>query len=855
LIGSGLFALVFLPQLLGPDFRGRAPAFDPSKRKGFDGLALAALLLLGWGLWHLLLNPTQPPLGAPAANLPVAGTLDAEQSNSLFLVMPGSQAAEARKGQEALSARLYPMEKSQKILGWTALPVRIEPDSLRQRRLQAWKDFWSPGQKSAILGQLGPESPDRSRVEWSEASRLMNTDFTVNSLEGSFPQLPAGDLSLLTQVWLRPGSGFSLLQHLKQGLPKGGSLPESGSGPAPGQSPDWSRMAWLAGLCSLIILLLAWGRIELALLAWVPLWAAYGWLRLVIGWSSVNPGPFGPLVPAILYGAGAAYSLWILHDFLLRYRTGAPEARPTGTLLAYLLLVFAFSFSLLNPDEGRQPLGMVLTVSISSTVLLVRLILPRLYSWLIPSRIRKKLYPWTASGLLISIFAFTYFCLGSFLLGLLGFLLVRLNPLNREKGKLLFHTLISKFTWSQLYIMTNLKKRIINPQKEDFSRPVIMICNHQSFLDILATTLLSPKLILLTNDWVWNSPVFGAVVRIADYYPVMAEGIEKSVARLADRVNQGYSVVVFPEGTRSTDGEIRRFHKGAFYLAEKLELDILPVMIHGTSHSMTKGDFLLKDGYVTTKYLPRISARDPRFGEGYAARAKQIGKYFRQEFRQLRREMEQPAWYREKLIYNYIYKGPVLEWYMRIKLQIENNYQQVHDLLPLAGEFLDIGCGYGMMTYLLHFAGPQRRITGIDYDEEKIALAKGCFSRDEGIRFFHSEALQFPMDQYDGILLMDILHYLDRGEQEALLRSCFKSLRRGGKILIREGDADLAGKHRGTRLTEFFSTRLFRFNRTGAGRLWYVSGTRLREIAVAAGLGFRVAAESRYSSNRLFVLE
>ena len=52
-------------------------------------------------------------------------------------------------------------------------------------------------------------------------------------------------------------------------------------------------------------------------------------------------------------------------------------------------------------------------------------------------------------------------------------------------------------------------------------------------------------------------------------------------------------------------------------------------------------------------------------------RAKLVGRYFREEFGKLKNEIEKPAYFREKLIYNYLYKGPVLEWYMRIKTRLE----------------------------------------------------------------------------------------------------------------------------------------------------------------------------------------
>ena len=106
-----------------------------------------------------------------------------------------------------------------------------------------------------------------------------------------------------------------------------------------------------------------------------------------------------------------------------------------------------------------------------------------------------------------------------------------------------------------------------------------------------------------------------------------------------------------------------------------------------------------------------------------------MGKYFRQQYVKLKAEREQPRFFREQLIYNYIYKGPVLEWYLRVKIRLEKDYQIFHDLLPNKGRILDIGCGYGFMSYMLQFAAPAREITGYDYDEEKIDVASHCFSK------------------------------------------------------------------------------------------------------------------------------
>ena len=230
--------------------------------------------------------------------------------------------------------------------------------------------------------------------------------------------------------------------------------------------------------------------------------------------------------------------------------------------------------------------------------------------------------------------------------------------------------------------------------------------------------------------------------------------------KLQKKVKEGYSIMVFPEGTRSPDSSIKRFHKGAFLLAEKMNLDIVPIIIHGTKDCMNKGENHIKGGSVTVKIFPRVKAEDKSFGNDYHERTKSFQRFFREEYRRMQCELETPAYFRRKLIRNYIYKGPVLEWYTRIKLSLENNYEWFHNRIPRDATIVDIGCGYGMMAYMLNFTSEQRNILGIDYDNDKIELANNCISKNDRIRFVAADAVTFDYTPADVFLLSDVLHYL-----------------------------------------------------------------------------------------------
>lgn len=136
-----------------------------------------------------------------------------------------------------------------------------------------------------------------------------------------------------------------------------------------------------------------------------------------------------------------------------------------------------------------------------------------------------------------------------------------------------------------------------NVYGEDFSRPAVITCNHQSHLDLMLMLSLTPRLVVLTNDWVWNCPFYGYVLRGASFYPV-SEGMDKLLPKLEKLVHEGYSIVVYPEGTRSKDGCIGRFHQGAYHIAQHLGLDVIAMMEYGGNHVMPKNGKYLRRGII-----------------------------------------------------------------------------------------------------------------------------------------------------------------------------------------------------------------------------------------------------------------
>jgi 1-acyl-sn-glycerol-3-phosphate acyltransferase len=143
----------------------------------------------------------------------------------------------------------------------------------------------------------------------------------------------------------------------------------------------------------------------------------------------------------------------------------------------------------------------------------------------------------------------------------------------------------------------------------------VIISNHQSILDILLVNCLRYEFKWISKIENINVPVFGWYLKMADYIIVDRENEESKIEMLEKSyncLNKGISIMIFPEGTRSADNEIGFFKRGAFQLALRAHVPILPVLVDGT------GDILPKHGLIfSSGHHIRIKVLDPIYPDSF----------------------------------------------------------------------------------------------------------------------------------------------------------------------------------------------------------------------------------------------
>ena len=550
---------------------------------------------------------------------------------------------------------------------------------------------------------------------------------------------------------------------------------------------DFYLILYISSFLIFFALWFSYGRIELTLMSFLPMLVSWVIILGLMGILGIEFNIINIILSTFIFGIGDDFSIFIMDGLQNKYRTGQKvlNSHKTAIFFSAFTTVVGMGALVFAKHPALQSISLISILGMIAVVLVAYTIQPLIFRFFIAGPASKGLPPYTLIGLIRTVLLFLLFFIGCIFLRVLIAVLY-LVPVRKSSKQRLVCRLIQITCKGILLLATAVKKEHINKANERFQHPAIIIANHQSFIDILVLLSLSSKILMVTNHWVWHSPFFGAIIRYVDFYYI-GEGYEQYMERMRKKVKEGYSIAIFPEGTRTYNGKMKRFHKGAFYLAETLQLDILPILLYGNNKIIAKAQpFNIRKGIIYTEILPRIPADDLSFGTTYQERTKRISAYMKEGYARICREKnttDNPAFY-EALIQNYIYKGPVVEWYIRIKVKMERNYRLFNRLIPAQGQITDIGCGFGPLCYMLSLLSEDREILGIDYDEDKIALAQHGWLRNEHLQFRHGNALEYPLPESDVFILNDMLHYMSYEHQRTLLLKCADRLRSQGMIII-----------------------------------------------------------------------
>ena len=749
-LGASIFALLFIPQVYKTSVIKTENNTVLDKIAGYDlhkkkwGIVLIGILMITsiFTYSKVVFNQDIAELNfEPSHLIDARKRLDALtniNSKSVYLATYGNAKEEVLQANDSLYTSLQHLKETGKIVGFSSIGALVRSEKLQQERIKRWQAFWNADTRKSVQKNLiesGNELGFKPHT-FNQFYSLIESDFKPIDIKG-YDKVNAftiddyivtkDNFTTITTLVKVDSANAKLVDATFEDRPQTllidrQRMNETFLGKL---KNDFNRLIRYSILVILLLLLFFYRSLSLTLVTSIPIAITWFLTLGIMGLLHIEFNIFNIIISTFVFGLGIDYCIFITNGLLVEYRTGekALPTHKTSIILSVITTILGVGVLIFAKHPALYTISLVSLIGILSAAFVAFTIQPLLFRLFIGSN---KKRPISARMLVHSVLSFTYFGLGGLMASLFSILL-KIIPISKKIKMGWFHKSISKLMGSVLYTNPFVKKEIVNKDGKTFEKPVMVIANHTSFLDVLAVGMLHPKMVYLVNDWVYNSPVFGTAVQSAGFYPV-SQGLEKGVVHLQKKIDQGYSLVAFPEGSRSHTNKLKRFHKGAFFLAEQFNLDILPVLIHGNSEVLPKGTFIIKDGSITIKILDKILASDNHFGEGYRERTKKIGRHFREEFQSLRDKIEGETYFHANVLQDFRYKGDAL--YKEVRNDLKENKSPYKAILKAVGKkdtIIHLSQDHGQLDFLLTMDSRNRKITSFIANETSRAIFKNSF--------------------------------------------------------------------------------------------------------------------------------
>lgn len=183
-----------------------------------------------------------------------------------------------------------------------------------------------------------------------------------------------------------------------------------------------------------------------------------------------------------------------------------------------------------------------------------------------------------------------------------------------DRKRVVVHTLSKWITDTIFGLPPFMKREVIGIENIDHKKAYVMTLNHNSMADIITIYNLPLVFKWVSKKEVYRIPIVGRLLYAHGDIVINRASAKEAMQLVHERgkewLAKGASVAIFPEGTRSKDGEIHNFKAGAFLLAKDAGAPILPIVLNNTNKMMRKGWLMNWRNHITIKILPPISAEE-----------------------------------------------------------------------------------------------------------------------------------------------------------------------------------------------------------------------------------------------------
>ena len=759
LIGTILFVLLFLPHLVkaktaatkerllfGKLFSLSLPFKLP---RGFvPALVVVLTLVFGYFSLDTSFDTNMQHINyMTAEQTELLGGLQAKaglnDTTNIYVVAEGDTWEHALSERTRIAPLLDSLRRVNALKGYSDVTSFICSTDEQQRRIDRWNTFWAK-HRDEVLALLQEKAPQYgfSASAFDGFAEIVNADYTPQPFDYFEPirsVLLSSSFSTSTGACsvvdvIAPSSSRAAVEaSLNEALGSNGyafDFTGMNSAVANSLSNDFNYIGFACGFIVFLFLWLSFGRLELSLLAFLPMAVGWIWILGIMRIFGIQFNIVNVILATFIFGQGDDYTIFMTEGLISEYayKKKLLPSFKNSIIISALIMFIGMGSLIVARHPALHSLAEVTIVGMFTVVLMAFYLPPYVFHWITQTNGKPRRVPVTIEQVIrITYCACVYlFQIGY---GTVCGLIAAPGGWRKQQRELWFHRIIQRSMYADITHIWGVPAYITGQGQADFSRPSILLCNHQSLLDPIYILSLDPRIVIVMGDRVWNNPIVHLFFRLAGFLNVN-QPYDQLKEQVAAALAKGYSVCIFPEGMRTFGNQISRFHKGAFNLAREMKADIQPIFLHGTAHIMTRGSAFPPRGRIDVEIGHRVTASElDNYGETEQIISQTFRHIYQDHFHQMCREIETTHYFHEYIIYKYMYKGIEVERETRRLLKRYDDFSQWIDNVPEVKSKARVNivhAGRGQFSLLFALVHPEVQVHSYANDADDVALATAC---------------------------------------------------------------------------------------------------------------------------------
>ena len=757
LIGTILFVLIFLPHLVKvrADVNeerlvfGKISSGSPERHRWLLWVIFLLTLVFGYyslgtsfdtNMHHInyMTDQQQELLGDLHASVGLNDTVN------VYVVTEGADWNQALDERSKLSALLDDLKQKGVLNKYSDATNLICSEAEQQQRIERWNKFWEK-HRSEVTAMLQSNLSEFgfSHDAFDGFNEIITKEYTTHPFEYFEPvrsiflnnsfSTNAGSCAVVDIIDANGKDMMAIESALNEQLGQHGfsfDFVRMNGAVASKLSDNFNYIGFACGFIVFIFLWLSFGRLELSILAFLPMAIGWIWILGIMTLFGMQFNIVNVILATFIFGQGDDYTIFITDGLIneFAYRKKLLPSYKNSIIISALIMFIGMGSLIVAKHPALLSLAEVTIVGMFTVVLMAWVIPPFIFKWLTKTNQQIRRNPVTIEQMIRTVYC-TAVYLFELLYGSIIGLIIKLLPDKNGKKEAWFHRIIQKSMKVDVNHIWGVKFNVHNDVGETFEKSSIIICNHQSMLDPIYLLSLSPRIIVMASDKVWHNVLVRTMFKVSRFLNASGS-VEEIEQKIAKSLEEGYSVVIFPEGLRS-DGDINRFHKGAFYLSKTLGVDILPIYIHGTGHVMPKGSGFASRGQVDLMIGERISSETVSgYGDTAVKITKSMQRVYQSSYKAFQHQIENTHYFHDFVINKHIYKGIGIEKETRQLLKRYDDFSKWIDDHrlddPSSKTVSVVHAGRGQFSLMMALVHPEWEIHSYTDDPDDFALASAC---------------------------------------------------------------------------------------------------------------------------------